>query len=260
MNYSIASQEFWHLVLIKTKMNLKSEASQSQLNYVWWILEPALFIAVYYVVFGIFLNSKTESFIAFLLCGKIPFLWFSRTISNASNSLIAGGGLMNQINIPKLFFPVVVIAQDLIKTSVVFILMLSILWILGFSPSLTWFAILPIILLQLVFISFLAILFASLVPFLPDLRFIVATFIILMMFSSGIFYDPSQFLLPEHREIFFLNPLAYAISEYRNVILEGNLPNWFRLGTTLMSCILGLFISIVFIARHDSNYPRLVLQ
>ena len=128
MRHTVNSLRFWQLVVVKIRMNLKSEAAQNQLNYVWWLLEPALFIAVYYVVFGVFLNSRTDSFIAFLICGKIPFLWLSRTLGNASNSLVAGGGLMNQIDIPKLFFPVVTIGQDLVKTFVVFLLMLSVMW------------------------------------------------------------------------------------------------------------------------------------
>lgn len=260
MRYSAKSGRFWHLVAIKTKMNLKSEAAQNQLNYVWWLLEPALYIAMYYVVFGIFLNSRTDNFVAFLICGKIPFLWFSRTVNNASNSLIAGGGLMNQINIPKLFFPVVVIAQDFVKTIAVFLLMLCILWGMGFSPSLSWLAVIPIAIMQLIFISALAIFFSALVPFLPDMKFIVSTFTMLMMFASGIFYDPEQFLRPEHKEFFLLNPLASAISMYRGALMEGVMPDWLYLGGMALVCIFAVILSIAFIRLNDARYPRLVLQ
>lgn len=260
MQYSAGSNRFWHLIAIKIKMNLKSEAAQSQLNYLWWLLEPALFIAVYYVVFGIFLNSRTEDFIAFLIVGKIPFLWFSRTVNNASNALVAGGGLMNQINIPKIFFPAVVIGQDLVKTFFVFLLMLAILLCMGFEPSTTWFAIIPIALMQLLFVSSLAVFFAALVPFLPDMKYIVTTFTMLMMFASGIFYDPEQFLKPEHRDLFLLNPLACAISMFRGVLMDNSLPNWTYLASMAGACLLGLIAAIAFLRRFDSRYPRLVLQ
>lgn len=260
MQHSLTSISFWQLVRTKVKMNLKSEAAKSQLNYLWWLLEPGLFIAVYYVVFGIFLNSRTDNFVAFLICGKIPFLWFSRTVGNASNSILGGAGLMNQINIPKLFFPIVVIGQDLVKTCAVFILMLFIMYLMGFSPSINWLAIVPLMAVQLIFISALAILFCALVPFLPDMKYIVATFIILMMFSSGIFYDPAQFLLPEHRDLFFLNPLAKLIAMYRGVIMENTLPDWISLGFTTLACIGFLIVSILIVRTNDARYPRLVLQ
>ena len=242
------------------KMNLKSEAAQSQLNYLWWLLEPALFIAVYYVVFGIFLNTRTDDFIAFLIVGKIPFLWFSRTVNNASNALVAGGGLMNQINIPKIFFPVVVIGQDLVKTLFVFLLMLGILVGMGYEPTMNWFAIIPIALMQLLFVSSLAIFFSALVPFLPDMKYIIGTFTMLMMFGSGIFYDPTQFLKPEHKELFLLNPLASAISMYRGVLMDNTLPDWAYLGAMAAACFVGLIVAVLFLRAFDSRYPRLVLQ
>jgi lipopolysaccharide transport system permease protein len=241
-------------------MNLKSEASKSQLNYLWWLLEPALFISVYFVVFDILMNRGTDNFIAFLICGKIPFLWFSRTVLNSSNALVSGAGLMNQINIPKLFFPLVVIGQDLVKTAVVFLMMLCIMWAIGYTPSIEWLAIVPIMLVQLVFVSAVAILFCALIPLLPDLKFIVATFIILMMFGSGIFYDPTQFLLPEHKAFFFLNPLAQLISMYRDVILNGLPLNWYSLYFTFICCFGLLCISVIILRINDAKYPRLVLR
>lgn len=260
MRYSASSSQFWHLVAIKIRMNLKSEAAQSQLNYLWWVLEPALFIGMYYLVFGIFLNSRTEDFVAFLIVGKIPFLWFSRTVNNASNALVAGGGLMNQIDIPKVFFPAVEIGHDLVKTIFVFLLMLSILLGMGCEPTLNWLAIIPIAFMQLLFVSSLAIFFAALVPFLPDMKFIVTTFTMLMMFASGIFYDPEQFLKPEHKDLFLLNPLASAISMYRGVLMENTLPDWTFLAAMAAACLGALLASIIMLRAFDSRYPRLVLQ
>ena len=260
MQHKLNNLRFWQLVKVKIQMNLKSEASKHQLNYIWWLLEPALFIAIYYVIFGVFLNARSENFIAFLICGKIPFLWFSRSVTNASSSIMTGTGLMNQIDIPKLFFPLVVIGQDLVKTFFVFMLMLSILWTMGYQPSLAWFAIIPVALMQLLFISSLAIIFASFVPFLPDLRFIVQTFTMLMMFASGIFYNPSQFLIPEHKVLFFFKPLAAAIDMYRDIIMEGLLPNWNQLTILAIGCGLALIVAIFLIRKFDHNYPRLVLQ
>lgn len=260
MRYSASSSQFWHLVAIKIRMNLKSEAAHSQLTYVWWLLEPALFVAMYYVVFGIFLNSRTEDFVAFLIVGKIPALWFSRTVNNASNALVAGGGLMNQINIAKIFFPAVVIGQDFVKTVFVFLLMLCLLMGMGYEPTLNWFAIVPIVFMQLIFVSALSIFFASLVPFLPDIKYIVQTFTLLMMFASGVFYDPEQFLKPEHKELFLLNPLASAISMYRGVLMENTLPDWSYLIAMSGACLTALVASILLLRSFDSRYPRLVLQ
>ncbi|MFC1605776.1 ABC transporter permease [Pseudomonadota bacterium] len=87
----------------KLVFNLKSEASKTYLNYLWWILEPALLVGVFYIVFGVFLARGGEDFLVFLICGHIPFAWFSKSISNAANSILDGRFLISQIAIPKPF-------------------------------------------------------------------------------------------------------------------------------------------------------------
>jgi lipopolysaccharide transport system permease protein len=64
--------------LTKLRFNLKAEANKTYLNYLWWILEPALHVAVFYLVFSVFLNRGSDDFLLFLLCGKIPFCGFQK--------------------------------------------------------------------------------------------------------------------------------------------------------------------------------------
>lgn len=252
--------QFSSLVLTKVNLNLKSEASKSYLSYLWWILEPALFVGVFYVVFGIFLASKTDNFVVFLMCGKIPFLWFSRSVNNSSLSIIGGRGLMNQINIPKAFFPVVVLFQDLFKSTFVFLVMIALVWTMGFEPSLSWLSLPVLVLVQLVFIASVSIFAAAVVPFVPDLKFIVHTCVMLMMFASGIFFSYKDVLLTEHRDLFLLNPMANLIRMYREVLMEGMWPDWDDLLMITVFCSIFILITLKVIKIYDNRYPRLVLQ
>ena len=127
-----------HLVEVfftKLVLNLKSEASKTYLSYVWWLLEPALMVGVFYLVFAVFLARGTPDFMIFLVCGKIPFLWFSKSISNASKSITSGRGLINQTSIPMPFFPMLVVFQDAFKQSIVFMFMFGFFAIYGLEVS-----------------------------------------------------------------------------------------------------------------------------
>ena len=55
-----------------------------------------MMVGVLYLVFAVFLARGTPNFVVFLVCGKIPFLWFSKSVSNASHSIISGRGLINE--------------------------------------------------------------------------------------------------------------------------------------------------------------------
>jgi lipopolysaccharide transport system permease protein len=254
------SRHFWSLVTTKVSLNLKAEASKSYLSYLWWLLEPALFVAVLYIVFGIFLAKGTPNFVVFLMCGQIPFLWFARTVSNSCSAIEQGAGLMTQLQINKLFFPLVTILQDFIKSICVLALLVTFVLLYLQKPSIHWVALPAIVLTQLLFVASVSLFCAMLIPFLPDIRFLVSTGIQLMMFGSGIFYSYQEVILPEHQSIFLANPLANLITQYRNVLMLNQYPDWTAL--LIIAVVSGtVFFSLVWLLRRiDSVYPRLVIQ
>lgn len=252
--------KFIELLFTKVKLNLKAEAAKSYLSYCWWVLEPAMYVSVFYLVFGIFLAANTEDFVIFLICGNIPFLWFSRTVGNTSSAIIAGRGLMNQIAIPKIFFPMVIICQDSVKTSVIFLLMISLVALYGFEIKITWLALFPLMIAQFCFVAAIALVGAALVPFVPDLRFVIQTGIMLTMFASGIFYSYEDVILPEHQQLFLLNPMANLIKMYREVLMLGIWPSWGAIFTITLGSMAVISLMVVVYKKVGAKYPRLVLQ
>jgi len=251
---------FWQLVFIKVRFNLRSEASQSYLSYAWWILEPLLLMGVFYIVFDIFLRRGTSDFVVFLLCGIVPWLWFSKSVNHSGNSILQGKGLIGQVYLPKTFFPLVVIGQDLIKQISVFLMLLLILVYYGYSPSMNWLWLMPVMLTQIAFITAVALLVSFLVPFARDIRYFIDAGLRMMMFGSGIFYSYKDVLLPKHREIFLLNPMANLIVSYRKVLLEESTP---MIGSLFVISMVSLFFIVLMyllMKRYDNTLTRLALE
>lgn len=251
---------FVELVVEKVKMNIRSEVRKSYLSYVWWIIEPALMVSVFYVVFGILLRRGGPNFMSFLLCGYIPFQWFARSTQNSMVSISNSKGLINQIKIPKVFFPMVTMFHDAFKAMIVFSLLLVFLIIFGITPTFYWLYMIPIMLVQFLFIATCGVFVAMIIPFAKDLKFLVATSISLVMFSSGVFYDYKIRILPEHQIIFLVNPMANFLSNYREVLLYAQPPNWSAL--LLIAGISGAILTILLsmLWRMDGVYPRLVIE
>ena len=251
--------KFWHLLFFKVKCRLKSEASTSYLNYGWWIMEPILHMATFYLVFGILMNRGTDDFVVYLLCGLIPWLWFNKSVSNSTDSIRSGRSIMMQTSVPITLFPAEVVTQDLAKQLVVFALFLLFLVMYGMDPSMHWFAILPIALTQLTLILAISFLVALVVPFLPDMKYLVQTGLMLMMFGSGIFYS-YDVMLPQHREIFFLNPMANLIKNYREILMLHHWPDWSALAVIFVASSITLGLCIYFLRQHRTTYVRLILE
>jgi len=251
---------FWQLIVIKVRFNLRSEAAQSYLSYAWWILEPLMHMYVYYIVFDVFLHRGGEDFVVFLLCGIIPWLWFSKTVMHSGSSIAQGKGLISQTYLPKPFFPLVTIGQDLVKQVFVFLLMFSFLIAYQYFPGVGWLWLIPIIITQLLLIIAVSFLVAFIVPFARDLRYLVDAGLKMMMFGSGIFYSYKSVLLPEHREIFLMNPMANLIVNYRLVLMEDKEPMMGSL--IIIASISALFILLMsrVMKRYNNTLTRLALE
>ena len=164
---------FWQLVVYKVRFNLRSEAAQSYLSYAWWVLEPLLQLGIYYIVFGILLNRGGEGFVPFLISGIVPFLWFSKSVNNSSRSIVQGKGMISQTYLPKPFFPLVVVGQDMVKQTFAFLLMFAFLVYFGYFPSLGWLWFIPIVFTQLLLIIAACLIVSFIVPFARDLQYLI---------------------------------------------------------------------------------------
>ncbi len=246
------------LIWVKVIGNLKAETARDYLGYCWWILEPLLQMIVYYFVFGVMLQRGTDNYVAFLLTGLIPWLWFARTVNRSTMSIVSGKPLMMQVYVPKIIFPLIVIVQDTVKQFFIFLLLLLFLLIYGVSPSQYWFALPLLGVMQLIVISLFSFLVAAVVPFMNDLRFFIATAIQAMFFLSGIFFDPKT-IAPVIKPLFFYNPMAALLAAYRDILIYNAWPDWNSLIVISIICGCGAMVMGRIIHRLDHVYPRVIL-
>ena len=171
-----------------------------------------------------------------------------------------GRGLINQVYLPKTFFPLVVIGQDCVKQFFVFAMLLVYLVYQGYSPTFNWWWLVPLILTQVALVVAVSFVVAFLVPLARDIKFLVDAGLRMMMFGSGVFYSYKDVLLPQHREIFLLNPMANIIANYRMILLEDTAPMVNSLiAIAAVSCLVIVLMYLV-MRRFDNMLTRLVLE
>ena len=244
---------------LRAVMGLKSESRGTRLGYLWWIIEPVMHLAVYYFAFGLLLKHGGDDYIAFLLIGIVHWLWFSKSIMNASQSILVGRGLILQMPLHTFIFPLAEIFRDLIKQMIVVVVLLLILSMLGYVPTGYWLLYPAIFLLQVLLILPCAGLVAALMPFVTDLRVMVPAFLQLAMFLSGVFFSAD--LVPEHFHwVLNLNPVYLLLEAYRDILIRQQQPDW-RMLTNLLVVLLffNLFVVALF-ARLNRQYARIIQE
>lgn len=249
----------FELVWVKANLNLRSEASVNYLSYAWWVIEPLMHMVTYYLVFGFLLNRGGDNYVVFLLTGLVPWLWFNKAVMHAQGSILGGKQLMNQLYVPKLFFPLTNILQDSLKQIIVFVILLTFVVLYGIPPHADWLWLAVLFILQLMFIIGCGLLAALIVPFVRDMAFVIPTLMQFMMFCSGIFFDPKT-IAPQLQELFFLNPMASLLQAYRDVLLHSMTPNMNSLIYVGVVSVCLIVIALIGYKKLDHVLPRVVLE
>ena len=212
------------------QMKLRADASGYFLGYIWWVLEPLLFVGVFYVVFEVLLKTGRGDFLIFLMCGKLAFIWFSKSVNQAANSILVNRGLIANINVPKALFPMAVMHEGLYKQSTVFMLLFVILLVRGYAPSLTWMWLLPLVLVNYIMILACGFISSILVCVVRDFSLVISLFMTFLMFVSGVFWDVRTLPDPQVADrVLAVNPLAFILDAYRQILLHNTAPDGLHL-------------------------------
>ncbi|MGA9334829.1 MAG: ABC transporter permease [Rudaea sp.] len=247
---------YLELIGFSTYAELRAERARSYLGLLWWIIEPAMSMATYYLVFALVLRTSQKDYVPFLLVGLTLWQWFKSCVSHGGYAIWQQLRLIRQVKLPAQVFPTVRILADTVKFLFILALLLVILWCAGFPPNAAYLALPIVLLVQLIFASAAAYLVAAVMPFLPDLRFIIEQVLQVMMFLSGVVFSLKA--APESiRGWLALNPIVDLVEAGRGILMYARWPDWFALGrVTLISLALYAFGSFL-IARLTPRYVKL---
>ena len=252
MGIYLQLRQYITLVDTLARLELKAETRRFALGYVWWFLEPMLYVAVFYLVFDQLLGTRQPDFLVFLTVGKLTFIWFSKSVNQASISLVNSKGIIAQVNLPKHLFPFSVVQEGLYRQAAVFFFLLLFLLLSGYSPRFEWLWLMPLVLLQYLLITGCALLAALLVCLRRDFQTLIQLGTVFLLFMSGVFWDVralNDTALVEW--LSHLNPLLVLLSAYRDVLILGNTPSVTALLLVFSESLLVLIATLWLYNRLD---------
>ncbi len=273
MNHGL-SNLFRHRALIQSLVmrELKARYRGSVGGYLWSFLNPLLLLAVYTIVFTtIFQPQRGEAvdpYALYLFCGLLPWTWFAASLTDAGNSLIAGGNLIKKLIFPAEVLPVVAVLAN----GVHYLLGLPVylvFWLIfkpdGLSLHLLW---LPLVIFtQLILSLGLGLILAALSVHFRDIRDILANVLTLWFFLTPIIYtrdflqtradaDGAHWVPKVVAAFLDLNPMTHIMDGYHLSIFEGTLINWKRLPVTLVVSFLILMAGYWLFDRLRDSFPE----
>ncbi|MFB3896562.1 MAG: ABC transporter permease [bacterium] len=223
---------------------LKSRYRGTFLGFLWSFMNPLLLMLVYSFVFYVYMRVEMPNYTAFLLCGLLPWIWFSTSLSESTTSIINNAGLIRKVYLASEVFPTIHVLSNLFN----FLLSLPILFIfLAFFRiqfTIALIALPLLIILQLLFTWGVALLVSSLGTKYRDLQHLVPNLIMLWFFATPIIYPISQ--IPDKFKVLLAwNPMLPLITGYQNILYAGIFPDWHSLliftGIAVLLILLGTY-------------------
>ena len=204
--------------------DLKVRYRGSVLGFLWSFLDPLVNMLVLWVVFGFLFARGIENFAIFLLIGILPWGFFSGSVSQGSAVISESRGLIKKIRLPREVFPISIVIANLVHFFFALVILVFFLVAAGvpFSPlALLFFPV--VLLLAIVFNLGVTFITSSISVYFKDFPFIVESFLRIFYFATPIFYSVT--MIPEKfRDFFLLNPLASMVTAYRQILMEGRVP------------------------------------
>ena len=253
------------LAVYLTQRELFRSYKRSYLGFLWAFLGPLLMIVLLTLIFsetfGLRFRELTGdpglNFGLYLYCGLIPFLAFQDTLTKSINSIRSNAGLVQKVILPLEVFPLS--RSVTVLTDRAFALGALILVVAFLQHRVHWtLVLLPLLMaLQLVFTLGVSYLFAFIGTYMPDVREGVRVCVRALFFITPIIWTPER--LPENfRFLVDYNPLAFLVIAYRDLVLEGAIPDlswalkFFAFAIAL--CVVGFAV----FARTKQNFAELI--
>jgi lipopolysaccharide transport system permease protein len=244
------------LILFSTYAELRAERSRSYLGLIWWVLEPAMNMAVFYLVFGVLLRVQGQDYVPFLLVGLTLWQWFKSCVMHAGYGIWTQLALIRQVRVSPHIFPIVQILADTAKFIFILVLLMVILWCSGYPPTIAYLGLIPVLLIELVFAAGAGYVLAALMPLAPDLRFIIEQVLTVLMWLSGVVVAFDN-LPPAMHYWLALNPVAQLIMAGREILMHGHWPDWAALARVGAISVVLLAIGSFLITRLTPRYVKL---
>jgi len=222
----------------------------------WTIINPIAMIFVYTVIFSQVMRAKlpgTDTMFAYsiyLCAGIITWSLFAEIIERGQSIFIDNANILKKLNFPRRILPIIVVLTACLNFSIIFLLFICFLLISGNFPGEVCLAIIPVLIIQILFSIGLGISLGVLNVFFRDVGELFKILLQFWFWLTPIVYPVT--ILPEFLRPIMLtwNPMAAIIASYQTILVKGLYPDWSTLIIPLLSSILLCLIALRLFKNH----------
>ena len=254
-------QPFWDrirqmapLLWLWTRRELKTRYRQSVLRTGWSVIQPAALLATYGWIFvGVLdIDQGPLPYLSFAWAGLVAYTLVQQSLGVGVGSIQAAGGLISKLYFPREILPLGVVGTATADLAIGMVILVALSWIQIGPPSIHVVAVLPALLMLVVWTAALTVFAATATAFRRDLTHAMPLLLRILFILTPIMY-PISALGPTAERLALLNPLTVAIESVRDGMLRGVWPDWPVLAAQAVAGS-GLLLASIAVVRRAERH------
>jgi teichoic acid transport system permease protein len=200
--------------------------ARNQNNYLgqlWSVLNPLILAGVYFLVFGLLLDTRgnIDNFVGFLTIGVFMFGFTSSSLTAGAKSITGNLSLVRALHFPRAVLPVSIALTELATLLPALVVLCGIVLISGETPTWSWLLLPVAVLVQYAFNTGCVFVAARLVVGSRDLLNVIPMGIRLARYVSGVFFPIAYYVGDNPAGVLLeYQPIAVYLELARQCLLD----------------------------------------
>lgn len=214
------------LLLAWTNRTIRGRYQQSLLGWLWAIVQPVASVAIFSVIFTMFVPVDTGSipYPVFSYVAVVPWAFLSTSLQDMTISLVQNMSLVTKVYFPREVLPVAAMLARLLDFAVAAVVLVFLMVLYRVELFAAGLIFLPVILaVQIMLVLGLGLITSAANVFYRDVQPLLTLVVQLWFYASPIIY-PVSLVTEQYQFLYFLNPMAGILEAYRAVLLYQTLP------------------------------------
>jgi ABC-2 type transport system permease protein len=262
------------LLVGMTRKELKVKYKNSVLGFAWSLLNPLLYLVVFYVAFVKILGSAIPAFPIYLLSGLLVWNLFSVGLGSACGAVVGNAGLVKKVAFPREILPLAAVGSTLIQFFLQSIVLFAVIGVIRWHVAWRYVALMPVALLALLLLTAsLGIFLSAVNVYLRDTQHFLELALLAWFWVTPVVYG---FMTIGKRsgwftKVWMSNPMTPIVLVFQRAIYgrtdntklhTGILPHWpyityvEYLGYSIAFGLVMLTIAVAVFGRSEANFAE----
>ncbi len=268
--FEVNLKEIWDyrdLYTMFVKRDITVAYKQTILGPLWWLIQPALTVIMYMVVFGGIAGIPTDGIPQplFYLGGVCMWQYFADCLNRTANTFVSHAGIFGKVYFPRLIMPLSNVTSNLVRFGIqfgLFVLVYVYYAIIGQAPSPNWYFLLfPLLVVMMAGLALgFGIIISSMTTKYRDLQILFSFIVQLWMYGTPIVYPLSQVagkqvMGMDLTTIMCLNPVTPVIETFKHGALgAGEFVGWGWLAYSFVFMVAVLALGILIFNKVQKSF------